>query len=212
VASVIRLDRFREHYSEDKDLKSRFAEKDTDSGGTSAAVIAPVQEVLETIGGRSFNGGQYRTHRLSDVADWNTTIATAWTETAGEVCCFGYDWLGRQFGLYRGSTVLQFSAGALEMVEIPGDLDAFHNEVLVDMAEPALAVDFYKAWLASGGAIPRPDECVGYKRPLFLGGSDWIDNLELIDLDVYWTVCAPVIARARIVGVGGHIGKLVIDD
>lgn len=209
---MIRLDRFREHYKVDDDLKSSAAEDAGHPGPALPGVVAPVQELLQAIGGLSFNRGLYRTHLLKDVPDWNATIGNAWSETAGKVCCFGYDWEGRQFALYGSSTVLQFSAGDLEMVEIPGDIDAFHNQVLADMAEPALAVAFYEAWKGSGGAVPMHDECIGYKRPLFLGGTDWIDNLELIDLDVYWTVSAPVIARARSVGVGGRLGKLEIED
>lgn len=209
---MIRLDRFREHYQVDDRLKSNAAGRGAQPGHPVPGVVAPVQELLEEIGGLSFNGGLYRTHLLKDVPEWNTTMGQAWTETAGKVCCFGYDWEGRQFALYRGSKVLQFSAGDLEMVEIPGDIDAFHNQILVDMAEPALAVAFYEAWKESGGAVPKHDECIGYKRPLFLGGTDWIDNLELIDLDVYWTVSAPLIAQARRVGVGGRIGKIEIGD
>jgi hypothetical protein len=208
MGEMIRLDRFRKHYREDEDLKSSTA----DLGSPTPGVVAPVHELLKAIGGLSFNGGLYRTHLLKDVPDWNATIATAWTETAGKVCCFGYDWLGRQFALYRDSIVLQFNAGDPEFVEIPGDLEAFHNEVLVDMAEPALAVAFYEAWKAPGGAVPKHDECIGYKRPLFLGGDDWIENLEVIDLDVYWTVTAPLIAQARKVGVGGVIGKIEFEE
>jgi len=205
---VIRLDRFRKHYKVDDDLKSSSANGGNHPGGLLPGVVAPVQELLQAIGGLSLNGGLYRTHLLKDVPEWNATIATAWTETAGKVCCFGYDWAGSQFALYRGSIVLQFSAGDLEFIEIPGDLESFHNKDLVDMAEPALGVSFYEAWKESGGAVPRHDECVGYKKPLFLGGEDWIDNLEMIDLDVYWTVTAPLIAQARKVGVGGVIGKI----
>jgi hypothetical protein len=209
---VIRLDRFREHYKVDDDLVSSGTGDGGHPGPAVPGVVAPVQDLLQAIGGLSFNGGLYRTLHLKDVPDWNATIATAWTETAGKVCCFGYDWAGSLFALYRGSNVLQFSAGDLEMMEIPGDLESFHNKDLVDMAEPALGVAFYEAWKESGGAVPKHDECVGYTKPLFLGGTDWIDNLELIDLDVYWTVSAPVIARARIVGVGGRLGKLEIED
>jgi hypothetical protein len=129
----------------------------------------------------------------------------------GRVACFGYDWLGRQFVKFE-SGVLRFSAGNLEMTEIPFDLDGFHNDVLLQMQEPALSVEFYKAWLDAGGRAPQYSECIGYGRPLFLGGTDWIENLEVIDLDVYWTVSAPLIARARHVGVGGVIGKIEIDD
>jgi hypothetical protein len=54
--------------------------------------------------------------------------------------------------------------------------------------------------------------CIGYKKPLFLGGVDWIENLETIDMDVYWTVTAPIIAKAIQVGIGGVIGRIEIEE
>jgi hypothetical protein len=29
---------------------------------------------------------------------------------------------------------------------------------------------------------------VGYKVPLFFGGQDAVENLELADLDIYWSI------------------------
>ena len=34
------------------------------------------------------------------------------------------------------------------------------------------------------------DQCAGYKVPLFLGGEDSIHNLELSDIEVYWSLMA----------------------
>jgi Domain of unknown function (DUF1851) len=31
-------------------------------------------------------------------------------------------------------------------------------------------------------------QCVGYQVPLFLGGKDSLENLEITDLDVYWSL------------------------
>jgi hypothetical protein len=40
-------------------------------------------------------------------------------------------------------------------------------------------------------------ECVGYRKPLFLGGADNLTNVEMLDLDVYWTLTAQLIAKTR---------------
>lgn len=209
---MMNLGKFLARFTVDRDLGApRTQPGAVVSSAPGGSVPDDVHQVLSAIGGMSFNAGLYRLQRLEDVAAWNDTIATGWTETRGRVSCFGYDWLGRQFAKFE-SMVLQFSAGNLEFVEIPADLEGFHNHVLLELQEPALAVAFYKAWLDSGGRAPKYSECIGYKRPLFLGGTDWIENLEAIDLDVYWTVSAPLIARAREVGVGGVIGKIEIDD
>jgi hypothetical protein len=171
-----------------------------------------VEELLDRFGGMSFSGGLYRLHRLEDVGEWNHTIATAWSETANRVSVFAYDWLGRQFALFGQQMVLQFSAGTLDWVEMPADPVAFHNEILVTYRQDALAYEFYQAWLQSGGARPNYSMCIGYQKPLFLGGVDWIENLEAIDMDVYWTVTAPIIAKAIQIGVGGVISRFEIDE
>mgnify|MGYP001167494680 CR=1 FL=1 len=211
---AIDLGRFLQRYKPDTSLGAprTQAAKAGSPQDAPAGVDVTVAEVLSQIGGMSFNNGLYRTHRLEDVPAWNKTIATAWNETAGKVTVFAYDWGGAQYALYKQDTVFQFSAGDLEFVNIPADVASFHNEILMEHPSEAAAAEFYKAWLESGGAVPRYDTCIGYQKPLFLGGTDWIENLELIDLDVYWTVTAPIIARARKVGVGGKIGKIEIGE
>lgn len=68
---------------------------------------------------------------------------------------------------------------------------AFHDEELVEYRDAALASGFFGAWAKDqGAALPLAHgDCVGYQVPLFLGGHDTVDNLEIIDLDVYWTTC-----------------------
>jgi Domain of unknown function (DUF1851) len=78
--------------------------------------------------------------------------------------------------------------GTGQALEIPVSFSLFHDVELVDYREEALAQSFFGQWLAIGGKRPRLDECVGYRKPLFLGGVDTVANLEIIDLDVYWTV------------------------
>jgi hypothetical protein len=37
--------------------------------------------------------------------------------------------------------------------------------------------------------VPLPtDKCVGYELPLLVGGPDNLDNMEVSDWEVYWTV------------------------
>jgi hypothetical protein len=57
--------------------------------------------------------------------------------------------------------------------------------------------DFHQRWLASGGATPGHTQCVGYRKPLFLGGADKLENLELSDLDVYWHLMGQLIAKTK---------------
>lgn len=52
--------------------------------------------------------------------------------------------------------------------------------------DACLASSFYKQWKENNkNKDIQNGQCVGYKIPLFLGGTDDISNLELSDVDVY---------------------------
>lgn len=55
---------------------------------------------------------------------------------------------------------------------------------LIEGREDLLSEDYYRDWLAQGGGVPRPDQCIGYKVPVFLGGEDDLPNLEVAELMV----------------------------
>src|SRR5205823_258204 len=101
--------------------------------------------------------------------------------------------------------------GTAAALEIPADIVAFHESQLVNHADAALAKTFHSQWLARGGAVPSPKQCIGYRRPLFLGGNDVLDNLELTDIDVYWTLSAQLIEQSRHLPPGSKIRGTRID-
>ena len=128
------------------------------------------------------------------MARWTKTVEAAFPEYQGAIVCFGYDWLGRHFALDTRSDeaqwpILLIEPGAGEAMQIPVSFADFHNVEVVEYAADALAEPFFEEWLSSGGASPRAAECIAYKTPLFLGGSDTIENLEVSDMDVYWHLC-----------------------
>jgi hypothetical protein len=101
--------------------------------------------------------------------------------------------------------------GTGQALEIPFGFESFH-ENLNDLREPALAATFFSRWAsANGGAIPLAHgACVGYKVPLFLGGQDTVDNLEVIDLEVYWSVCGQLRQGTKRLPSGGSIRQISI--
>ncbi len=165
--------------------------------------VAGWDVVIDRLGGASFERGLYRVVRASDVTRWNARIAAAFPEFGGQVMCFGFDWLGRAFAvdpqrLEGGQPgVVMFEPGTGEALEIPCNIASFHDEELIEYRDAALASDFHQRWLANGGAAPDYDQCVGYKKPLFLSGADELSNLELSDIDVYWHLAGQLIASAK---------------
>lgn len=160
--------------------------------------------------------GAYRRHRPEDIAQFTELARQAFPAFAERIECFGADWLGRQFAIDRGRVVagrpqvLMLEPGTGEALEIPVDVEAFHDEELVHHADDAVAHGFYRQWLAQGGPQPSYAQCIGYKRPLYLGGADDVTNLEVSDFDVYWTISAQLLAKVRDLPPGTPIGSISI--
>lgn len=173
---------------------------------------------LDVAGGHSFVGGLYRVHTKTSASASDALVRHAFPEFAGRLACFAYDWLGRQFATDsgRGKTedpeVMLFEPGTGEALEIPVPFSRFHDEELVDFTEEALARSFFDQWRRSGGEAPSPSECVGYKRPLFLGGEDVVANLEISDLGVYWTIMGQLRRQVHGLSEGTHIAKVARDS
>lgn len=168
-------------------------------------------ELMGVAAGCSFDRGIYRLHSRLSGEVGQRCADEAFPELEGRLSVFGLDWLGRQFALDFARTdngeplVMMLEPGTGEALEIPVTFVQFHEQELVSFSEEALARSFFDQWLASRPASPTLalSECVGYRVPLFLGGRDEIDNLEVVDFDVYWTVSGQL--RTQVVGLGNRI-------
>ena len=175
-----------------------------DSVGVATKAVAPeVSQLLISFGGSSFGIGLYRIVHPSDLSVWHARIHLAFPQFKDCVTCFGFDWLGRTFALDKmrlqsgQPRVIMFELGTGKALEIPANLQSFHEEVLIENGEAALAISFHEKWLAAAGEAPNYKQCVGYQKPLFLGGDDEVWNLELSDLDVYWHVIGQLVRKTR---------------
>ncbi len=155
-----------------------------------------VADVVGVLGGVSLAGGLYRVFAPPDVQSWTTAGHLGFPALPSTIV-FAADWLGRLFAAdterldgSRMPMVVLLEPGTGEALELPVSVAGLHTSELVAAPEAALAASFYAAWrAASGDEVPlRLDECVGYRVPLFLGGSDEVGNLERTDMDVYWAL------------------------
>lgn len=165
-----------------------------------------------------FLDGAYRLHQAADIERFTDLARAAFPAFADRIECFGADWLGRQFAKdqdrKRGGQplVLMLEPGTGEALEIPAIFTAFHEHELIEEPDAVAAAPFFREWLSAGGARPGYDQCISYKEPLFLGGSDEIANLEVSDLDVYWTVAAQLLAEVRDLPEGTVINRVTVGD
>jgi hypothetical protein len=171
---------------------------------------------LSAHAGASFENGLYRVHPVAEMRRWTTVVAEAFPDFSRRIFCFAYDWLGRHFALDFSRTtngqflILMLEPGTGQALEIPTTFVEFHEQELVQYRNEALAGEFYESWLAQRGRSPSFGECVGYKKPLFLGGSDTVDNLEVNDMEVYWSIAGQLLAKARGLPDGARIGNVKI--
>lgn len=149
---------------------------------------------LQELGGQEFGDGLYRIHTSESAKIASSLVADAFPAFKERIHCFGQDWIGRQFSTdsRRGPAddpmVLMYDVDMWQVLEIPCSFTSVHDEEFVQNPDAALAYETYQDWRGAGGATPRLNECVGFKIPLFLGGEDIINNMEIQDLDVYWSI------------------------
>lgn len=176
-----------------------------------------VGQFLEKFGGASFRNGLYRIIHPAHLTEWQDRVHLAFPEFEGRVICFGFDWLGRVFALdlkrqeSGNAGVIMFEPGTGEALEIPSNLRTFHENELIDFGEAALAISFHEKWTSVGGVPPKFDQCIGYKMPLFFGGADEVENLEVSDIDVYWHIMGQLILKTKDLPQGTSV-NVTIDE
>lgn len=174
--------------------------------------------ILGDIGGKTFDHGLYRVLRADQIAAAKQAMEVVFPEYRGRIVPFAFDWLGRHFAsdfarIENGQPqVLMLEVGAGEAMEIPASVLDFHNVELVEYADDALSVPFWRQWRSLNPADLAFTDCVGYKVPLFLGGSDDLPNLEVIDLSVYVEICGQLRHKARTLAPGQSIHRVTINE
>ena len=200
---------FSKNFSMDKDTLSIGNEM-----ATNPFADSQLNELMKQFGGKSFNNGLYRILAPESITQWNSLVIHAFPNFTGRITCFAMDWLSRIFAidtvrLVDGKpSILMFEPGTAQALEIPNNLESFHESELIEYRDAALSESFYKQWIAQGGVAPNSKQCVGYKVPLYLGGNDIIGNLELSDVEVYWGIAAQLIAQTRGLPAGTKIDKI----
>lgn len=149
----------------------------------------PYNAFIDHFEGRSFGGGVFKVVERADIPKWKEDILGLCLRRSEDgFRLFGYNWLGQFFAI-------DDQEGKGHVIIIDTDTTAYTdmgfleylNDELPENPERSLHVTQYGEWVASHGPVD-PGECVGYKVPFFLGGDDSPDNMEVIDMDVYWTM------------------------
>ena len=160
------------------------------------------REFITSYGGKSFNQGIYRVIKASHLSEIREKMEKIFPELTGQLMPFGYDWMGRFFAVDlkpEGDSpeILMLEIGTGDSYIIPGTIETFHNNDLVNHPNESLALKLWKKWQKTAPAPLENWQCVGNKIPLFLGGYDKISNLEVSDLAVYLEICGQLLEKTR---------------
>ncbi|MGE3799853.1 MAG: T6SS immunity protein Tdi1 domain-containing protein [Candidatus Kapaibacterium sp.] len=174
--------------------------------------------LLSAFAGHYFNNGVYRVFAFAKGVEITSLVCEAFPTYEGAIYCFGCDWLGNPFAIEKEreggakKRVLLFDLGTGEVLEIPGDISAFHNETLIADADAAIEEELFNEWSAEVevDASTLVDKCMGYVIPLFLGGVDDLENLQLSDLTVYIDITGQLILGVRNLKNGDDITQIEI--
>jgi hypothetical protein len=160
--------------------------------------IAQVRQLIRVYGGTSYGGGIYRIFDAKDAQHWTLLVRRFFPLESADVEAFGRDWQGNVFGYREGKApcVFLFQPGTGDVFEVSDSLEKFHNEELTEHAEEALSLSLWNEWRPDSPG-PGRSQCVGYRKPVFLGGDVAVENLVMADLDVYWEVMGQLLEQVR---------------
>ncbi len=165
------------------------------SGGIDGAAI------LALVGGRSFNLGAFRTFSTESSKDWNDVISDAFPAYKGIIRCIGFGWDGQVIAevlrdredIERGVAI--FNPNTAETLNAPVSIVDFMNDMIGDDEEDVLEAGLYLTWLKADKTPVQIDECVGYDVPMFVGGDQSMENMNVIDFEVYWDISRDLIKK-----------------
>ena len=141
-------------------------------------------------GGMAFGKGLFSVFDRGDIRYWERIIKKAFPEYEEKFDLFGHDWLGRCFAVETSregiEKIVIFDPGVLEMYDVPLSFMDFVNKAIPMSTNDCLALDSFVKWYQNGGCELEYQQCVGYKKPLFMGGEEGLDNLEVTKMEAYW--------------------------
>jgi len=189
---------------------------EVDGGYGEVADIRGMGDFLRQFGGCTFDRGFYRVNTRTVVDQAGYWCADLLPGMTGKLFCFAFDWLGRALAidLREGNAeqVVLVDPGGGDMLESGMSLSEFHETAMVQ--EDPLARPFYEEWRSTVPDVGdiAPQDCAGYRVPLFLGGQDEVDNIELVPLGVYWSISAQLYRGVRKLKPGTTIRQIHISD
>ena len=153
------------------------------------------------VAGATFNNGLLRFHNAASAELAQQNLYEFFSDRASELTPFAVDWRGRHFcrvqldgedmalradsAFNEASPLTDYAGTVAFLLDDPGAAE-FLEEAVMQEAFAALQIF----------GLPFTD-CIGLKVPAFLGGEETIANMEVNDMDVYWSFNAQVYNQVK---------------
>lgn len=168
------------------------------SGSNIKPEIPGYAELAEQFADCSFHHGLYRLFSASDVKKWAPLVLGIFGQFKGKIDCFASNWMGYIYAWdYTEQCVWMLDPGFGEAMKMPVDFYQLHNEEFVDYADEALEKNNFDQCLQSNSSELDNNACYGYIVSPFLGGEDELTNREVIDMEVYWSICEDIYSQVQ---------------
>ncbi|GGM83776.1 hypothetical protein GCM10011609_19740 [Lentzea pudingi] len=174
--------------------------------------VPGLAELVTTAAGLSFGDGILRVFTDDEARRAQGLANLMWPEWAPRFRPFAQDWTGRQYvlDLRRGAMVMLLDPGAGSVHSLDGTIPDLLDEYALEDPDTFLAQDLFTLWRTLHPEREPAGTCVGFKRPLFLGGAGDVENLEVVDEEVYWSVHGQLWAKVKDLPDGTSISSVEI--
>lgn len=140
----------------------------------------------------AYSGANFGNASIAFIPERADAIVHAMFPRRARYYCFNFDWLGRQYALDPSDrTDGEPGVARIDLLERRVQLmdyafANFHNVMLLTDSDGVLDSELFGEWAAQHpDALPlKPNQIVGYRIPLNLGGEHTLDNLEVVDFEV----------------------------
>ncbi|GAA0894554.1 hypothetical protein GCM10009122_42350 [Fulvivirga kasyanovii] len=163
-------------------------------------------------GGAVYDHGAFKLHNFGSAYFWDKVVGGYFPSYKNKYNFFGFDWMARQYAISKGGNlILMFDPATGEAYELEQSLIGFFNIDLVEYREETLALDIFNRLEYLHKNKLGYNECLGFKKPLFLGGIDKLENYELTEMEVYWELSYQIYCKVKGLPLGTIVKSISID-
>ncbi len=176
-----------ENFFENRLITSRPS---SDNDWTQLNEVNPqFNQVTKSLSGKQIENGLFTFMWPEESKKWSNLMASYFNFQNMKLLCFAFDWSGKVFALNSidDGFIYCLDPATFEWFELETGVEDFLNIELVDSIEELLEWPRFRNFMRTNSLLNLKDNyCVGFKKPLFLGGEDDDENFELTEMEVYW--------------------------